>query len=179
MISPPSSLLRRGPERCKAAPGLARVGSPGPVWAVSAGGREERWWSWPQNSQALLARFDQGKLDQEAATGDLPLPHKAGLQNCRQVPTPCSQPKARGLSPLPAPPCASARSFLTPPWDPWSIYSPPAHLQHRHSPGPGAPSFPPFPCPVHPCSLFIYWAGGGVRAQAEDSPCPGARGGSQ
>ena len=130
------------------------------------GGEEERWWSWQQNSQALLAGLDQGALDQEAAIGDCPAP-QSWAPDCRRVPTPRSQPRARGRSPSPAPPCASARSFLTPPWDPWSIYSLPAPLQHRRYPGPGAPSSPLLPGPVRPCPLFIYWAGGGVRAQAE------------
>lgn len=48
---------------------------------------------------------------------------KSWAPDCRQVPT-LLLPRTRGLSPLPAPPRASMRSFLTLPWDPWSIYSP-------------------------------------------------------
>ena len=45
--------------------------------------------------------------------------------------------------------------------------SPCPHHSPGSSPRPLCTSSPLLPGPVHPCPLFIYWAGGGVRAQAE------------
>lgn len=42
------------------------------------GEEERRWWSWQQNSQAYVAGLDQGRLDQEAATGYCTCPEKLG-----------------------------------------------------------------------------------------------------
>lgn len=112
-------LLPRGPERHTPPPGLAEWVGGLPAWPsvdpLLWEGQERRWWSWQQNSQALVAGLDQGKLDQEAAIRDLPAP-KSWAPDCRQVPTPCSQPRARGLSSSCTPPRASARSSCTPPW---------------------------------------------------------------
>lgn len=85
LLVPPSPLLPRGPERHIPSPGLAEWARRAPCLAqhgqLSLWGEEERRrWAWQQNSQALMAGLDQGKLDWEAAIRELPLPRKAGLQ---------------------------------------------------------------------------------------------------
>lgn len=121
----------------------------------------------------ILARLDQGK----SATGKLP----SGILPC---PTQLSSRRQLGFSPAPglghghsAPGLAClglARSFLIPTTG-HSLFILPSSPSTRHCPG--TSSSPP-PCPELPYPLFIYWAGGGVRAQARrESHCPGVRGG--
>nr|XP_060463143.1 serine/threonine-protein phosphatase 2A 56 kDa regulatory subunit beta isoform isoform X3 [Panthera onca] len=119
---PPSPLLPRGPERHTPTPGLARAGLegslPGPAWAAFAMGRGGEMVVLATELSGLCGRTRPGSCHQ-----GLHLPRKAGLQTAGRFP-PRLLPRARALSPLPALPRASTRSFLTPPWDPWSIYSP-------------------------------------------------------
>lgn len=157
------------PEGARRASCLAQPGQ------FPLGGEEERWGSGQQNSQAVLAGLDQGKLDQEAAIRDLPLPHKAGLQTAGRFPPPAPS-LGQGDSAPHLPHLVPAGGPSSPHHGIHGLFILPQltcntdiilGLGHP-------PSFPPLPCPVHPCPLFIYWAGGGVRAQA-DSLCPGAR----
>jgi hypothetical protein len=103
------------------------------MWAAFTRGDEKaRWWSWQQNSQALVARLDQGKLDQEAAIRDLPLPRKAGLQ-LQAGSHPRSQPGARALSTWLPLPLAGSTTFLTPNMGPMVYLFCPAHPQQTLS----------------------------------------------
>lgn len=147
---------------------------PGPAWALYCG--EEMRWSWQQNSQALVAGLDQVKLDQEAAIRDLPAPN-SWAPDCRQVPPPCSQPRAMGLSSSRTPPRASARSSAPHHGSMVYLFSP-AHPQQMLTWAWESSVPPPLPPPsVLSCPLFIYWAGGGVRTQAEEIPHVPGQGG--
>lgn len=111
--------------------------------------------------------------DWEAAIGDPPLPYTARLQ------------AAAGLLPLLLAWAMDTQHLAwsaliwpgpssSPPWG-HSLFILPSSPSTRHCPG--TSSSPP-PCPELPFPLFIYWAGGGVRAQARrESHCPGVRGG--
>lgn len=166
---PPSPLLPRGPERHTYTwPCQSRLGGL-PAWPSMGSfhcGERRRGDGGPGNRtlRPLWQDLTRAGLTRKLPLGTAPAP-QSWAPDCRPVP-PLLLPRARGLSPSPAPPRASTGSFLTLPWDPWSIYSP--QLTPTHAPG--ASSFPPLPHPVLPCPLFIYWAGGGVRAQAEEIP---------
>lgn len=178
---PPAPLLPRGPERPTPTPGLARGARRAPCLAqhgqLSLGGEEKRWWSWQQNSQALVAGLDQGKVDQEAAVGGLPLPRQAGLQTVGRFPPPT--PSLRQGDSAPCLPClVPARGPSSPHHGIHGLFilshSPPTQTLSRAW-GILLPS-PPSPCP----SLFPFYLLGRGRGEGtgrRDSPCPGARGG--
>ena len=98
-----------------------------------------------------------------------PCPEKLGPR-LQAGPQPLLQAEGSGTQLL-TPPTSCQREVLPHPIMGSMVYLfSPAHPQPRRCPGPGAPSLPPLPPPVLSCPLFIYWAGGGVRAQAEEIP---------
>lgn len=150
--------------------GLARVvlGLPAsPMGTAFMGGGETRMQVDSLGSRTLRPLWqDSGKTrpgqvcNWEAAIRDPPLPYTAGLPSL--------------LLAWPASAWPGPSSF--PPWG-HGLFILPSSPSTKHCPGTFSS---PLPCPVLSCPLFIYWAGGGVRAQARrDSHCPGVRGGLQ
>lgn len=116
----------------------------------------------------ILTGVDQGKYGTgEAALREPPLPYTAGLLPLLLAWGMDTQHLAWPASGWPGP-------SSSPPWG-HSLFILSSSPSTRHCPG---TSSSPLPCPELLYPLFIYWAGGGVRAQARrDSHCPGVRGG--
>lgn len=119
-----------------------------------------------------MAGLDQGKLDREAAIGDLPLPHKAGLQTTGGIPPP-----APGLGQGASAPCAPhlvpARGPSSPAMGSMVYLFSSAHPNTDTVLGLAHPPY--LPLLILYVLVPFYLLGRG-RAQAEDIPrCPGAR----
>lgn len=163
----PSIPSAQGPSEAHASPWPCQSGSRTPCQphGNSFHGGETRMQVDSLGSRTLRPLWqDSGKTrpgqvcNWEAAIRDPPLPDTAGLPSL--------------LLAWPASAWPGPSSF--PPWG-HGLFILPSSPSTRHCPGTFSS---PLPCPVLSCPLFIYWAGGGVRAQARrDSHCPGVRGG--
>lgn len=178
----PSIPSAQGPREAHASPWPCQRGSRTPYQphGNSFHGGETRRQDGSLGSRTLRPLWqDSGKTrpgqvcDWEAAIGDPPLPYTARLQAAAGL-LPLLLAWAMDTQHLAWPALVWPGPSSSPPWG-HSLFILPSSPSTRHCPG--TSSSPP-PCPELPYPLFIYWAGGGVRAQARrESHCPGVRGG--
>lgn len=172
-ISPSVPSPTQGPRETHTYPWACQSGLGGlPAWPSVGSfhcGERRRGDGGPGNRtlRPLWQDLTRAGLTRKLPLGTAPAP-RSWAPDCRRVPT-LLLPRARGLSPSPAPSRASTRSFLTLPWDPWSIYSP----QLTPSTYPWGILFPSSPSPCTSLSPFyLLGRGRGEGTGRRDSPCP-------